>query len=79
MNNYHICNFREFCFCVSGSMSATILTHDAVLIVLSGDLVLSDSPNASITILANDNAYGIFSFNQPLQRSTGEGTPVRLK
>ena len=48
-------------------------------IVLSGDLVLSDSPIASITILANDNAYGIFSFNQPLQRSTEEGTSVRLK
>lgn len=44
-----------------------------------GDLVLSDSPNASITILANDNAYGIFMFSPPLQMSTEEGSAVRLR
>lgn len=44
-----------------------------------GDLVLSDSSNASITILANDNAYGIFMFSPPLQMSTEEGSAVRLR
>lgn len=44
-----------------------------------GDLVLSDSPNASITILANDNAYGVFMFSPPLQMSTEEGSAVRLR
>lgn len=44
-----------------------------------GDLVLSDSPNASIMILANDNAYGVFMFSPPLQMSTEEGSAVRLR
>lgn len=41
--------------------------------------MLSDSPNASITILANDNAYGVFMFSPPLQMSTEEGSAVRLR
>ncbi|XP_061172919.1 adhesion G-protein coupled receptor V1-like [Saccostrea echinata] len=45
---------------------------------IQGDLVLGESPNASITILANDNAYGVFRFNPPLQRSTEEGSDVQL-
>ncbi|XP_069137444.1 adhesion G-protein coupled receptor V1-like isoform X2 [Argopecten irradians] len=43
---------------------------------IQGDLVFTASPNATIVILANDNAYGVFQLNPPYEKTSEEGSQV---
>ncbi|OWF54008.1 G-protein coupled receptor 98 [Mizuhopecten yessoensis] len=46
---------------------------------IQGDLVFTESPNATIIILANDNAYGVFTFNPPYEKTSEEGSQVAFE
>ena len=43
---------------------------------LSGDVVFNSANQATITILANDDAYGVFHFIAPFSQTTEEGSAV---
>ncbi|XP_060082724.1 adhesion G-protein coupled receptor V1-like [Ylistrum balloti] len=46
---------------------------------IQGDLVFTASPNATIIILANDDAYGVFQFNPPYEKTSEEGSQVAFE
>jgi hypothetical protein len=45
--------------------------------MFSGDAVLKGPNQANITILANDDAYGIFHFDAPFTQNVEEGSTVK--
>ncbi|GFO30549.1 G-protein coupled receptor 98, partial [Plakobranchus ocellatus] len=53
-----------------------ILICNCYTIIFAGDLIVTDASTASILILANDDAFGVFSFGDPLTQEVEEGSTV---
>lgn len=41
-----------------------------------GDLIVTSNSTATIVVLANDDAYGVFNFSQPADAKVEEGSTV---
>lgn len=48
-----------------------------MLMSLSGDAVFNGPSRVNITILDNDDAYGVFHFDAPFSQNVEEGSTVR--
>ncbi|KAJ8304142.1 hypothetical protein KUTeg_017725 [Tegillarca granosa] len=59
---------------MSANRATVVINQNDNPLYFKGDVVLTQRPNVSVTILANDEAYGVFLFNAPYEREVEEGS-----